>query len=125
MQFVVAIDHPLAKEQKISLSKLNNYQPILPGLKTFTRQMTSERFIEQGLLLDVAMSTNNLDTIKMMVVNGLGWSLLPESMIDQSMHVLTTDQQPIYRDLGYIYHRDRTLSNAALKFIALLNNEPL
>ena len=66
------------------------------------------------------MSTNYLDTIKMMVANGLGWSLLPTSMIDSSIKVLKTDQLPITRDLGYIYHRDRTLSNAAKQFIKYL-----
>lgn len=123
MQFVVAIDHPLAAKKTVSLAQLNSHQAILPGVQTFTRLITSERFIEQGLSLEVAMSTNNLDTIKMMVVNGLGWSLLPASMIDQSMQVLVTDQRPIFRDLGYIYHRNRTLSNAAKKFIILLENQ--
>lgn len=123
MRFVVANDHPLAKAQRVNLADLAKYQPILPSLQTFTRQITSERFIQQGLSLEVSMSTNNLDTIKMMVVNGLGWSLLPDSMIDQSLYVLKTDQQPIYRDLGYIYHRERTLSNAAIKFITLLEEQ--
>ena len=120
MHFVVAIDHPLAQQQLVSLAQLTRHQPLLPDLQTFTRQITAERFTQQGLNLEVRMSTNNLDTIKMMVSNGLGWSLLPQSMIDDSLHVLTTDQLPIYRSLGYIYHRERTLSNAAKQFIALL-----
>ncbi|MCJ8301041.1 MAG: LysR family transcriptional regulator substrate-binding protein, partial [Pseudomonadales bacterium] len=116
----VAIDHPLAQQQQVTLAQLTRHQPLLPDLQTFTRQITAERFTQQGLNLEVRMSTNNLDTIKMMVSNGLGWSLLPQSMIDDSLHVLITDQLPIYRSLGYIYHRERTLSNAAKQFIALL-----
>ena len=120
MHFVVAVDHPLAQQERVSLAQLTRHQPLLPDLQTFTRQITAERFTQQGLSLEVRMSTNNLDTIKMMVSNGLGWSLLPQSMIDDSLQVLTTDQLPIYRSLGYIYHRERTLSNAAKQFIALL-----
>ncbi len=123
MHFVVSTDHPLATQQRVNLKALNQYQAILPGLKTFTRQNTSELFTQQGLALDVSMSTNNLDTIKMMVANGLGWSLLPMSMIDDQLKILSTDQPQIYRELGYIYHRDRTLSNAAKQFIQLLNDE--
>ncbi|OUS22855.1 LysR family transcriptional regulator ['Osedax' symbiont bacterium Rs2_46_30_T18] len=122
MQFVVATDHPLAQQDQVSLEQLTRHQPLLPDLQTFTRQITAERFTQQGLNLEVRMSTNNLDTIKMMVSNGLGWSLLPQSMIDDSLQVLATDQLPIYRSLGYIYHRERTLSNAAKQFIALLSD---
>lgn len=124
MQFVVSVEHPLASEKSVNLSELNKHQAILPGMQTFTRQNTSELFSQQGLTLDVSMSTNNLDTIKMMVANGLGWSLLPESMIDQQLKVLRTDQPIIHRELGYIYHRDRTLSNAAKQFIKMLNDTP-
>ncbi|MEH6445792.1 MAG: LysR family transcriptional regulator [Oceanospirillaceae bacterium] len=122
MEFVVATDHPLAAKKTVSLAQLNQHQAILPGAKTFTRQIVSELFFKQGLSLDVTMSTNNLDTIKMMVVNSLGWSLLPTSMIDSSLQTLNTGQASIYRELGYIYHRERTLSNAALQFIHLLEN---
>ncbi len=120
MEFVVASDHSLTRQPSVSLSTLSRHQAILPGPKTFTRQMMSERFTAQGLSLEVSMSTNNLDTIKMMVVNGLGWSLLPASMIDDTIKVLKTDQPIIYRYLGFIYHRERTLSNAAKQFIKLL-----
>jgi DNA-binding transcriptional LysR family regulator len=120
MEFVVAIDHPLAAKKTVNLAQLNQHQAILPGAKTFTRQIVSELFFKQGLSLDVTMSTNNLDTIKMMVVNSLGWSLLPASMIDSSLQTLNTGEASIYRELGYIYHRERTLSNAALQFINLL-----
>ena len=120
MRFVVAKDHPLASQQQVDLAQLQQHRAILPGPKTFTRQITAERFTEQGLALEVAMSTNNLDTIKMLVKNGLGWSLLPQIMIDKDMRELNTDQPSIYRELGYIYHRDRTLSNAAKRFIELL-----
>jgi DNA-binding transcriptional LysR family regulator len=120
MCFVVAKDHPLAHRGKVTLSQLQQHRAILPGPQTFTRQITAERFTAQGLSLDVAMSTNNLDTIKMMVSTGLGWSLLPQIMIDHQMQILVTDQMNIYRELGYIYHTERTLSNAAKRFIDLL-----
>jgi len=120
MCFVVAKDHPLASLDDVTLLELQQHSAILPGAQTFTRQITAERFTEQGLALEVAMTTNNLDTIKMMVKTGLGWSLLPEIMIDDQMKVLDTQQADIYRELGYIYHTERTLSNAAKRFIDLL-----
>ncbi|MGB1239820.1 MAG: LysR family transcriptional regulator [Pseudomonadales bacterium] len=120
MEFVVAKDHPLAERSKVCLEELGEHSAILSEPQTFTYQITAQRFTQQGLSLEVAMSTNYLDTVKMMVSNGLGWSLLPHSMIDESLCVLNTGQAPLYRELGYIYHRERTLSNAAKRFIDLL-----
>jgi DNA-binding transcriptional LysR family regulator len=59
----------------------------------------------------------------MMVKIGLGWSLLPETMIDNTLQVIDTGSEPIQRELGYIYHRDRTLSNAASKLVELLSTQ--
>ncbi len=66
------------------------------------------------------MSTDYLDTIRMMVSIGLGWSLLPETMIDGQLTRLDIGSEAIVRPLGYIHHRDRTLSNAATELIRLL-----
>jgi DNA-binding transcriptional LysR family regulator len=51
---------------------------------------------------------------------GLGWSVLPESMIDEDLHILPIDHRPIERPLGYLVHRNRTLSNASKAMIKLL-----
>ena len=56
----------------------------------------------------------------MMVSIGLGWSLLPETLIDNSLAVLKINHSPITRPLGFLYHRERTLSNAARQMIQLL-----
>lgn len=120
LQYVVAKDHPLASTPEINLQALNQFAAILPAPNTFTRQIVAEQFHKQGLELRVEMSTNYLDTIRMMVSIGLGWSLLPETMIDNSLQVLNTHSAPIERDLGYIFHRERTLSNAASQLMDIL-----
>ena len=57
----------------------------------------------------------------MLVITGLGWSLLPTTMIDKSLHVLETDIR-LERKLGTVIHRKRTLSNAAKAMIAITHN---
>ena len=93
---------------------------ILPGAKTFTRTLIGQRFEEAGLNLPVSMSTNYLETLKMMCGVGLGWSLLPEKMLDSELVALPVDTAPIHRPLGYLVHNNRTLSNAARKMIEQL-----
>lgn len=120
LRYTVAIDHPLADADEVTLPVLNDYQAILPSRNTFTRQLVEHHFTQQGLGLNVIMSTNNFDTIRMMVSIGLGWSLLPDTLIDDSVKTLALSSAPLRRPLGLIYHRQRTLSNAAQAFIQLL-----
>ncbi|MDO6564199.1 LysR family transcriptional regulator [Amphritea sp. 1_MG-2023] len=120
LNYVVATDHPLATLQRVTLKQLACYPAILSGSATFTRQLTEQQFSQLSLQPDIAMSTNYLDTIRMMVEIGLGWSLLPETMTEKSLRVLPVDAPPVTRDLGYITHKERTLSNAARHFLQLL-----
>ena len=121
--YVVANDHPLASKRKISLEELTGYSAILSGRSTFTRQIVEDQFARLGLELKVSMSTNYLDTIRMMVEVGLGWSLLPETMTASGLTTLEVEAEPVTRYLGYITHRERTLSNAARRFIEMLKDE--
>ena len=73
-----------------------------------------------GLKLNVAMSTNYLETIRMMASIGLGWTILPRSMCSAPLRRVKVPAVTPQRELGYIYHRGRSLSNAARAFIAEL-----
>jgi len=110
----------LASRQNLSLQELTHFSAILPASTTFTRQLVEQQFRRQGLPLHVGMTTSYMDTIRMMVSIGLGWSLLPQTLIDDRLQVLDIGSAPIVRQLGYIYHRDRTLSNAARQLVAML-----
>ena len=64
------------------------------------------------------MSTNYLETIRMLVSIGLGWSALPAAMLDESIaRIHLTDEPDLSRDLGCIVHPGRALSNAARAFL--------
>ena len=66
------------------------------------------------------MSTNYLETISTMVEIGLGWSVLPETLV-RDLHVMPFEQISIERELGYIHHMKRSLSNAAVGFLNLMD----
>ncbi|WP_315983186.1 LysR family transcriptional regulator substrate-binding protein [Aliamphritea spongicola] len=117
---MVSPDHPLAGKSSVSLEELTAYNAILSGSATFTRQIAAQQFSHPELRLKTAMSTNYLDTIRMMVTIGLGWSLLPDTMINKDLSVLNVDAPPVSRQLGYISHKERTLSKAAQRFIEML-----
>ncbi|CCK76014.1 MAG: LysR family transcriptional regulator [Oleispira antarctica] len=124
MVFVCAKEHPLNQLAHAQLRDLSTYPAILPEANTFTFKLLVEKFKQQNLTLHTPMPTNYLETIKMLVSVGLGWSLLPESMLDNAEEIglaeLKIEQITLTRPLGFLYLQDRTLSNAAKAFIALI-----
>jgi len=120
--FVAARGHPLSEEQNIRVDDLAEYSAILPDMTTFTGRIVKGMFEERQLPLNIGMSTNYLETIKMLIGVGLGWSVLPRTMLDDEVVLLNIDQ-PIERTLGVIHHVNRTLSNAGRAFIETLRVE--
>lgn len=122
LHFVCAPDHPLTRQRSLTLDALSQVDAVLPGEQTFTRAMVMSAFNQAGLDVGVSMSTNYMETLKMMVSIGLGWSVLPETLLDESVHRLDINHPPIERPLGYLFHENRTLSNAARAMIDLLED---
>ena len=120
LAFIAANDHALARRRKVTLAQLSEYPAILPGLGTYTGRIVAERFAREGLPLRTAMATNYLETIGMLVGIGLGWSVLPATMIQGSLVALDVDCELLGRDLGAITNPRRTLSNSARAFLDVL-----
>ncbi len=117
----ISADHPLRQQTKITPKALAQYPAILPGPGTYTRELI-DTTLAVGQL-ETKMETHYLETIKMLVSVGLGWSLLPENMVDKELRPDTGKQIAVERQLGIVHHPRRTLSNAAKAFINLcLNN---
>ena len=120
--FMAAPEHPLARLDRVTLETLTGYSAILPSPVTFTRRIVESLFEEQALTLNISMSTNYLETIHMMVSIGLGWSVLPETMLDDSVVRLNVDTALPVRRLGVVTHPGRSRSNAAGAFLDILNS---
>ncbi|RZA01787.1 MAG: LysR family transcriptional regulator, partial [Moraxellaceae bacterium] len=120
LQFVAAPTHPLAKMADLRLADLSPYQAIMPDTNTYTTRLIKTLFDRENQQLDITMVTNHLDTIKMMLSIGLGWGVLPSSIIDDQLKVLDVSHPPLTRPLGCIYHNQRSLNNAASRFVELL-----
>lgn len=121
MLCVCAKQHPLATQKEpISLAQLAATPAILPEPDTITFKLIERVFNQAGLNLYAPMPTNYLETIKMMVSVGMGWSMLPRTLLDENLAVLDWPASPIQRALGLVYLRQRTLSNAAKAFIEIL-----
>jgi len=127
LDVVAAPGHPLTRHDQVRLADVAQYPAVFPGEHTFTHHILRDLFEQQGLSPNISMSTNYLETIKMLVSIGLAWSILPRTMLDDQVVRLPLPEIQLQRQLGYILHTGRTLSNAARAFIALLDaqsNQP-
>ncbi len=122
LDIVVNPDHPLTKKKKLLPEDLAAYTSILPTRGTYTRQIFEATLEQHKLALKVGLSTNYLETIKMMVSVGLGWSVLPRSMLGDELITLSIKGIQLERQLGIVWHSGHTLSNAAKAMSAILTN---
>ena len=123
LDFVAAPEHPLVRMGPVTLADVALHPAVFPGDNTFTHHIVRRLFEGEGLTPNIGMSTNYLETIKMMVSIGLAWSVLPRTMLDEQVTRLALADIQLRRELGYIVHTERTLSNAAKAFMALLDEQ--
>ncbi|HID46701.1 MAG TPA: LysR family transcriptional regulator [Chromatiaceae bacterium] len=118
--FVASVEHALAGMTSVSLETLTRYPAVLPGPTTYTRSILERALQDRGLEITLGMSTNYMETLKMLSIINLGWTLLPRTMLAQAeLEVLPVDLQ-LNRSLGLVTHTARTLSNPARALISCL-----
>lgn len=113
LDIVISAQHPQANIAQISIAELSQIPAILPSQNTFTRELLENALGLNKHNLNIAMETNYLETIKMMVSIGLGWSVLPVSMLTGDIAIMNIKNVEFERLLGVVRHQQRTLSNAA------------
>lgn len=105
--------HPLAALKRPKLADLAAHPAVLPDARTYTHRIITAAMQAHGLTPRVRLATNYLETIKMLVGIGLGWSVLPQSMLDKSLRAVRIPQLSMQRELGTVWHQRRMLSGAA------------
>ena len=106
-------EHPLAGLKCVDAAMLSRHRAILPGRGTYTRRIIEKAVAPLGATLKISLETNYLETIKMMVSVGLGWSILPRQMLDADFSTMRLRDTDMFRVLGVVRHGGFTLSNAA------------
>lgn len=122
LEAMVCASHPVLTAPDI-VSAVLALPLIVPEKTTETRQMIERHFVDAGYLLHIGIETNYLETIRMLVAVGLGWSVLPVSMLNAELTPLALPGFRFHRQLGVVAHARRTLSRAAEAFCGLLHQQ--
>ena len=119
LSFCCAPDFPLAKLEEITVQALAQHHAILPSQTTFTYRVVEKLFKLEGLPLQSGIPTNYLETMKMMTSVGMGWTVLPRTMIDDSLTTLDFESPGLMRILGAVSYSKKHLSLAAVEFLKI------
>lgn len=121
LEIMVSLHHPLAGCRKST--ELIRYPAIVPEKGSETRRLIDSSFQMAGLPFRTSVETNYLETIRMLVASGLGWSVLPLIMLNDELTCVPIPRIQIHRELGIVTRKGSTLSRAAQAFCDLLLRE--
>jgi LysR family transcriptional regulator, low CO2-responsive transcriptional regulator len=114
-------DHPLAREKKIPLARLQEETFLVREPGSGTRIAMERFFAERQMHLKTGMEVGSNEAIKQSVQAGLGLGLLSRATIEQELTlkrlvVLDVADFPIMRHWYLVHRRGKRLSDAAEAF---------
>ncbi|MEY2196465.1 DNA-binding transcriptional LysR family regulator [Neobacillus sp. B4I6] len=119
----------IASKEKIDIHNLPNLPRIDYHtdslLKNSINNWWSEHFTQPPL---VSIEVDKVDTCKKMVVNGLGYAILPSMILNDvndvyKTDITTIDGNPIVRKTWMFYHKDSLELNIVKAFVEFMENE--
>jgi LysR family transcriptional regulator, low CO2-responsive transcriptional regulator len=124
LRFMVSARNPLANRSKITLEEVAG-QPLIFPKTGYTRQVLDKLFRPYRSRIHVTMELPSVGMIKRFVAADAGVSFISESFARDyikagEVKLLTVDGVDIWRELGLVYRRDRSLPRAAQALIALI-----
>jgi len=124
LRLLVSAKNPLAGRAKVTLEEVAS-QPLIFPRTGYTRQVLDKLFRPYRARVHVAMELPSIGMIKCFVGADAGVSFISESFAkDQvkagEVKLLTVEDVDLWRELGLVYRRDRSLPRAAQALITLI-----
>jgi DNA-binding transcriptional LysR family regulator len=124
LRFMISAKNPLANKAKVTLEELAGQPQSFPRIG-YTRQVLDKLFRPYRSRMRVTMELPSIGMIKRFVAADAGVSIISESYArDQvkagEVKLLNVEGVDLWRELGLVYRRDRSLPRAAQALIALI-----
>lgn len=124
LRFMVSSRNPLANRSKITLEEVAA-QPLIFPRTGFTRQVLDKLFRPYRSRLRITMELPSIGMIKRFVGADAGVSFISESFASDQVKagevkLLTVEGVDLWRELGLVYRKDRSLPRAAQSLISII-----
>lgn len=122
--FCVAADHPLAKRQAISFAEACRMPLVVFKDGFYVNERVRQRAEECGITPEVCMKTDQLHTIKNLVIHGgCGAFLLKDAVQTDSTIRGIPLQETMAAEIGVLTKRGKVIYNDAKKLISFIKKE--
>ncbi|MGH9745007.1 MAG: LysR family transcriptional regulator [Candidatus Acidiferrales bacterium] len=126
LMLMVSPNNPLARHKTVTPAEIAD-QPLIIPKTGFTRQLLDKLFRPYRSQLRIPMELPSVGMIKRFVAAGLGVSLISESFARDEVRagkvkLIEISDAELWRELGLVYRRDRTLPRSAAGFVALVRH---
>lgn len=109
---------PLAKKKAISMDDVADTKVVMLKEGSFLRQTILGRMKDEGITPNIMLESNQINTLKGLVANGVGITFLLDMVADEVPGLKTLPlADPIFVDVGLAWKKDRYISKAAQSFI--------
>ena len=118
MSLCVSPELPLSRREEISFDDLKNEHFIMQQSNTYQYQQVYERCVERGYIPDILLCTTQLKTIKQLVGNRLGISVLPDFVTnEETIFVRRQLTPPLKVNICLYWGREKQLSDMDRRFL--------
>lgn len=119
-------EHPLAKQSAIAIQQLQDEQLILFKEGAYNRKLIIDECLKHNFMPNILLSTDQIETIKSLVADGIGISFLIESIALKSKDFVSLPlENPLYIDFGIAWNEKKYMSTAVKTFIDFVSQIPL
>lgn len=121
MSLCVNFQHPLAALERAGFGQLRNEKFIMQHPRTFQYQGVYERCVQQSFTPDILLCTSQLKTIKQLVANQMGISILPDFVTRTETIFKRIPLQPPFAVGVYLFWDEhKILSDTDQKFLGFM-----
>jgi DNA-binding transcriptional LysR family regulator len=121
---IASPEHPIARERQVSIGTLNGLKFVSFDRDIPTRKALDKIFKDHEIEVEHVVELDNVETLKRAVEIGSGVAIVPRETVKQEVEGQTLAQIELEGDfsrpLAAIYKKNKVLSPAIRKFIALL-----
>ena len=126
LMLMVSPSNPLAKHKTVTAAEIAD-QPLIIPKTGFTRQLLDKLFRPYRAQLRIPMELPSVGMIKRFVAAGLGVSLISSSFARDEVRagkvkLIEITDVDLWRELGLVYRRDRTLPRSAAAFVSMVRH---
>jgi DNA-binding transcriptional LysR family regulator len=125
MVVVTAPGHPLSREKTIEAKSLGKFPLILYEAGSNTRKILDQFFLDEGVSVEIAMETENVEIIKAMVAINLGVTVVPYTPVAKDVRAgrlasARIRNRRLFRETGWVFlkteHRPRAVTELLRAF---------